>query len=178
MATQAEPLLTGPDAQAIIDPANYVDWDALLDRFDRLRSETPVVKVVNDEIHDPFWLVTSYDDVMRISKDNKLFLNSPRSVTFSDKNSGAFVKSITGGDPNLVRSLVALDAPTHPQYRRLTQDWFMPKNIRQMEDEISALASSTVDRLVDAGGEADFVPLVSAPYPLHVVMQILGADRD
>ena len=67
MATQAEPILTGPDAQAIIDPANYVDWDALLDRFDRLRSETPVVRVVNDEIHDPFWLVTSYDDVMRIS---------------------------------------------------------------------------------------------------------------
>ena len=177
MATQAEPILTGQEAQALIDPAKYVDWDALLDRFDDIRRDTPVVRVVNDEVHDPFWLVTGYDDVMRISKDNKLFLNSPRSVTFSDKNSGAFVKSITGGDPNLVRSLVALDAPTHPKYRRLTQDWFMPKNLGKMEDEIRALAKTTVDRLVDAGGEADFVPLVSAPYPLHVVMQILGVPE-
>ncbi len=182
MTSHTEPMLTGEDALAIIDPASYVDWDRLLDRFDRLRRETPVVRVVNDEVHDPFWLVTSYDDVMRISKNNKLFLNSPRSVTFSDKSSGAFVKSITGGDPNLVRSLVALDAPTHPKYRRLTQDWFMPKNIGKMEDEIRALAKVTVDRLLegsqkDGKYEADFVPLVSAPYPLHVVMQILGVPE-
>ena len=48
MATQAPAILTGPDAQAIIDPAKYVDWDAMLDRFDGLRRETPVVRVVND----------------------------------------------------------------------------------------------------------------------------------
>jgi cytochrome P450 len=88
------------------------------------------------------------------------------------------IKEITGGSPHLVNSLVALDAPIHPQYRRLTQEWFMPKNLRQLEDEIGALAKTTVDRLVDAGPEADFVPLVSAPYPLHVVMQILGVPEE
>ena len=48
MATQAEPILTGQEAQALIDPAKYVDWDALLDRFDDIRRDTPVVRVVND----------------------------------------------------------------------------------------------------------------------------------
>lgn len=178
MATQAEAQLTGADAMAVLDPKNYADWDGLLDRFDTLRTETPVVRVINDELHDPFWLVTNYDDVMRISKDNALFLNSPRSATMSDHNGLNMVKSITGGSPNLVNSLVALDAPTHPKYRRLTQDWFMPKNLKGMEDEIKALAKTTVDRLVEAGTEADFVPLVSAPYPLHVVMQILGVPEE
>ena len=53
----------------------------------------------------------------------------------------------------------------------------MPKNLSRMEDEIKALAVRTVDRLLASGGEGDFVPLVSAPYPLHVVMQILGVPE-
>lgn len=178
MATQTEPTLLGEDADAIVDPNVYADWDGLLDRFDSIRSDNPVVRVVNDEIHDPFWLVTAYDDVMKISKDNALFLNSPRSTTMAGRDMLEFVKNITGGSPNLVNSLVTLDAPTHPKYRRLTQNWFMPKNLKQMEGEIEALAKTTVDRLVDAGTEADFVPLVSAPYPLHVVMQILGVPEE
>lgn len=47
-----------------------------------------------------------------------------------------------------------------------------------MEDEIRAIANATVDRLVEAGPEADFVKLVSGPYPLHVVMQILGVPAE
>jgi cytochrome P450 len=54
----------------------------------------------------------------------------------------------------------------------------MPKNLKSIEADIRALAKKTVDRLVAAGPEADFVPLVSAPYPLHVVMQILGVPEE
>lgn len=54
----------------------------------------------------------------------------------------------------------------------------MPKNLRTIEADIRELAKKTVDRLVAAGPEADFVPLVSAPYPLHVVMQILGVPEE
>jgi len=178
MATRAEPVLSSDVGEAILDPNEYANWDGLLDRFDSIRGDNPVVRVVNDEAHDPFWLVTGYDDVMRISKDNQTFLNSPRSVTMAGRDMVEFVKSVTGGSPNLVNSLVALDAPTHPKYRRLTQEWFMPKNLKLIEDEIKALAKVTVDRLVEAGTEADFVPLVSAPYPLHVVMQILGVPEE
>jgi cytochrome P450 len=91
------------------------------------------------------------------------------------------IKQITGGSPHLVNYLVALDAPIHPKYRRLTQEWFMPKNLASMEAELAGLAKRTADRLIAAGAEnngvADFVPLVSAPYPLHVVMQILGVPE-
>jgi len=48
---------------------------------------------------------------------------------------------------------------------------------KRLEDEIRALAKRTVDRLIAAGPEADFVREVSAPYPLHVVMQILGVPE-
>lgn len=183
--------MTGPvaspaDALAVIDPKSYADWKAALDLFDRLRAETPVVRIespTND--HEPFWLVTKYDDVMRISKDNATFLNAPRSVVFTNRGGEALARQVTAqqGDesPNLVASLVAMDAPKHPKLRRLTQDWFMPKNLRSLEGRVRELAAATVDRFIAAGGEtgsADFVAHVAAPYPLHVVMQILGVPEE
>ncbi len=164
-------------AAAVIDPVAYAEWDGLLDKFDVLRRDMPVARIENGDLHDPFWLVTGYDDVMRISKDNATFLNNPRGVVFGFREGEELVKAVTGGSPHLVNSLVALDAPIHPKYRRLTQEWFMPKNLKQLEAEIGALAKATVDRLVEAGTEADFVPLVSSPYPLHVIMQILGVPE-
>jgi len=180
-APQHIPVAPAEIANTVIDPKAYAQWDSLLDTFEVLRNDMPVVRIENDELHDPFWLVTRYDDVMRISKDNRTFLNNPRGVVFGIKAGDELIKEITGGSPHLVNSLVALDAPVHPKYRRLTQDWFMPKNLKLMEAEIGELAVKTVDRLLasaaENNGEGDFVPLVSAPYPLHVVMQILGVPE-
>lgn len=178
MSGQTATVLTGDDAYAIINPATYGNWDSALTIFERLRKEAPIARVENDALHDPFWIVTRHEDVMRISKDNTTFLNAPRGVVFGMRAGEDIIKGITGGSPHLVNSLVAIDAPTHPKYRRLTQDWFMPKNLAQMESEIRSLAAKTVDRLLASGSEGDFVPLVSAPYPLHVVMQILGVPEE
>ncbi len=166
-------------ARAVIDPQSYADWDPLLDIFDRLRKENPVAWVEGpDDLHSPFWLVTRYDDAMRISKDNATFLNNPQTVVFSLTEGIEFAENLTGGSPHMVASLVTFDAPIHMKYRRLTQEWFMPKNLRGIEDEIRGIASETVDRLLAAGEEADFCKLVSQPYPLHVVMQILGVPEE
>ncbi|MFZ9394553.1 MAG: cytochrome P450 [Erythrobacter sp.] len=171
-----------PDvARQVIDPHAYGQWDALLDTFDRLRIEAPVARVEPDDgqLFDPFWLITRYDDVMRISKDNATFLNNPRPVVFSFRQAIGFSRQATGSNM-LVDSLVVFDPPIHPKYRRLTQDWFMPRNLQKMEAEIRTIAQATVDRLVAASGAGetvDFVKLVSGPYPLHVVMQILGVPE-
>ena len=178
MATQARPTLDPAAALAVIDPKSYAAWDPLLDLFDTLRRETPVAWVEGpDGVHPPFWLVTRYDDVMRVSKDNATFLNNPQTVVFSLTEGIEFAKSLTGGSPHMVASLVTFDAPIHMKYRKLTQEWFMPKNLRGLEAEIRAIAQDAVDRLLAAGTEADFCKLVSQPYPLHVVMQILGVPE-
>ena len=183
-APVARSLVATPDeALAVIDPKFYAAWDPLLDLFDRLRATSPLTRIESPSgDHDPFWLVTGYDEVMKVSKDNATFLNAPRATVFTNKTGEAFARQITAQQgeesPNLVSSLVVLDAPKHPKLRRLTQEWFMPKNLRSIEADVRELAKKTVDRLVAAGPEADFVPLVSAPYPLHVVMQILGVPEE
>ena len=166
-------------ARAVIDPAAYADWDGILDTFDHVRAEAPVARIeAPDGEHAPFWLVTRYDDVMRMSKDNATFLNNPRSVVFALSDGIAFAKQFSGGSEHLVASLVTFDAPIHMTYRKLTQEWFMPKNLRGLEDEMRGIAHGAVDRLLASEGEVDFVNTVAAPYPLHVVMQILGVPEE
>ncbi|NBB25223.1 cytochrome P450 [Porphyrobacter sp. SLTP] len=176
-----EAVLSGDVARKVIDPHAYAEWDGLLDTFDHIRATTPVAKVQPDTpgLFDPFWLVTSYDDVMRISKDNAAFLNNPRPVVFSFNQAIEFSRAATGSNM-LVDSLVVFDAPIHPKYRKLTQEWFMPRNLARLEDELRALAARTVDRMLEQGasGEVDFVKEVSGPYPLRVVMQILGVPPE
>ncbi|MXO51789.1 cytochrome P450 [Erythrobacter gaetbuli] len=180
MATMDRPTLDRETAREVVDPASYAAWDPLLDTFDRLREENPVAWIEPGEeyAHPPFWLVTRYDDVMRMSKDNATFLNNPHTVVFSLTEGIEFAKAMTGGSEHLVASLVTFDGPIHMKYRKLTQEWFMPKNLRSVEDEIREIATAAVDRLLAEGEEVDFVKAVSAPYPLHVVMQIMGVPEE
>lgn len=172
-------ILPTPLAKAVIDPHAYSEWDGLLDTFDHIRAAMPVAKVVPEDpdLFEPFWFISRYDDVMRISKDNATFLNNPKPVVFATKQATEFSRAATGSNM-LVDSLVVFDAPIHPKYRKLTQDWFMPRNLNQIEDEIRALAGRTVDAMVEKGPELDFVEHVSGPYPLRVVMQILGVPPE
>ena len=177
------PTASPADAIAVIDPQSYADWDPLLDLFDKLREASPLTRIESPGGEfDPFWLVTGYDAAMQISKDNAGFLNAPRATVFTNKTGEAFARQITKKQgeesPNLVSSLVVLDAPKHPKLRRLTQDWFMPKNLMKLEGQIRDIAGAAIDRMFAAGPEVDFARVVSAPYPLHVVMQILGVPEE
>jgi len=49
----------------------------------------------------------------------------------------------------------------------------MPANVARIEAEITGLAQAAVDKMVQLGGECDFVRDVAAPFPLRVIMRIL-----
>jgi len=88
-----------------------------------------------------------------------------------------FVAHLMNGSPHLVKSLVQMDAPEHPKYRRLTQDWFMPANLKTIEANIRTIAKASVDKMLAMGSECDFARDVASMYPLHVVMELLGVPE-
>ena len=51
-------------------------------------------------------------------------------------------REITGGSPHLVYSLVQMDPPDHPKHRALTQAWFMPANLKKLEQRIRVIAAA------------------------------------
>ncbi|MDM7956236.1 cytochrome P450 [Blastomonas sp.] len=178
MATIAPATLPGEIASAIVNPVAYGQWSELKDKFRWARDNMPVA-LVQAEGYMPFWAVTRHEDILAISKDNARFLNAPKSVVLSPVAVQMLTHMITGGSPHLVSSLVTMDAPEHMDYRKLTQSWFMPKNLANIEARVREIARSSINAMIATGGTCDFVREVSALYPLHVVMQILGVpDAD
>jgi cytochrome P450 len=162
-------------ARNLVDPAAYAD-DRLHQTYSWLRANNPLGRA-EVEGFDPFWVVTRHADILEISRQNALFHSGDRSTTLIDQAGEARAREITGGSPHLVRSLVQMDAPDHPKYRALTQSWFMPPNLKPLEDGIRAIARATVEQMRATGGRCDFVADVALAYPLRVVMSILGVPE-
>lgn len=155
----------------IIAPAVYADPPRLDAAFARLRAEDPLAWM-EPEGFRPFWAVTKHADIMDISRQNDRFTNGQREI-LSPLDTERQVYGIMGG-PHLVRTLVQMDDPDHYKYRHLTQEWFLPQNVKKRDDAVRAIAKEFVDRMEDMGGECDFVNDIALYYPLRVIMQILG----
>ena len=164
-------------AETLVDPAAYANH-RIHEAYRWLRANNPV-GLAEPEGYDPFWVVTKHADILDVSRQNTLFKNAERSTTLADKGAIKRAIEITGGSPNMVYSLVQMDAPDHPKLRALTQGWFMPQNIRKLEAHIRDIARHAVDRMCAGGsGRCDFVTEVALGYPLHVVMEILGVPAE
>ncbi|MCC8962816.1 cytochrome P450 [Bradyrhizobium sp. Pear76] len=161
-------------AATLVDPVAYAD-DRIHDSYRWLRANNPL-GIARPDKFDPFWVVTKHAHIQAISRQNDLFHNADRPTTLTNQALEERVRKITGG-PNLVRSLVQMDAPDHPKYRALTQGWFMPANLGKFEGRVREIARATVQRMLDRGGACDFVEDVALGYPLHVIMEILGVPE-
>jgi cytochrome P450 len=163
-------------ANTIIDPKAYANWDRSHEAFRWLRANAPFEQAQPDGC-DPFWVATRFSDIQEIEKQNDLFHNGDRSTVITTIEGDRKVRELTGGSPHLVRSLVQMDNPDHMNYRRLTQAWFLPQNIRGLEARIREIARGFIDRMADMGDSCDFARDVAFLYPLHVIMEVLGVPE-
>ncbi len=167
---------SSPDLDnALVDPANWADEPGIHEQFRWLRANDPL-RFLEPEGFDPFWSVTKYDEIKAIEGNKKVFINDPR-PTLGPKGLQEMVQMMTGRR-HLIRSLVQMDDPDHMKYRMLTQSWFMGTNLRKLQTRVDELARMYVDRLVELGGECDFVKDVAIWYPLRVIMEILGVPEE
>jgi cytochrome P450 len=160
---------------ALVLPANWADEEGMHRQFQWLRNNDPV-RFLQPEGFDPFWSITKYNDIKAIEGNKKLFINDPR-PTLAPKGMQEMIQAMTGRK-HLIRSLVQMDDPDHMKYRMLTQGWFMGANLRKLQSRVDELAGIYVDRLVELGGECDFVKDVAMWYPLRVIMEILGVPEE
>ena len=163
-------------AYAVVDPKAYSDGKRIDEAFKWLRREAPLA-VVQPEGFDPFWVVTRHADILNIERQNDLFHNGDRSAVVTTIEADKKVRAMMGGSPHLVRSLVQMDNPDHFAYRRLTQAWFLPQNLRSLEARIREIAKGFIERMAAQGDRCDFAHDVAFLYPLHVIMEVLGVPE-
>jgi cytochrome P450 len=173
--TRDDAIIPTEYAAVLVDPVAYADH-RLHDTYRWLRHHLPL-GLASLENYDPFWVVTRHADILEVSRQNELFRSGVRATTLTTKKADEFVHRVTG-TPHLVRSLVQMDSPDHMKYRALTQAWFMPGNIKRLEDNIRSIARQTVAKMRAKGPDLDFVADVALHYPLHVIMEILGVPEE
>ncbi len=103
------------------------------------------------------WGITRYADIKEISKDPETFSNA-------------------GGirpDSDALPMMIDMDAPEHVRRRRLVNEGFTPKRIRESEPEIRNICDAIIDRVCEEG-RADFVRDIAAPLPMIVIGNMLG----
>jgi cytochrome P450 len=172
------PTLPAEISAALVSPKAYAEWDGLHNKFSWARTNAPLAVAENDEF-DPFWAVTRHADILEVSRNNKIFASGERMTTLTQREAETLARAATpNGDGHLVKSLVQMDSPEHMKYRLLTQQWFMPKNLRTIEDRIRDIARETVETMLAKGGSCDFAREIAVDYPLRVIMNILGVPRE
>ena len=135
-----------------------------------LRRDTPVLRA-NIPTRGVGWVVTRYEDVHRVLKDER-FSNDPRSSAnpllfgFGGRFAPKLIKLVAN-------SMLWTDDPAHARLRGLVSKVFTPRVIEGMDGWIHAMVAT----LLDEAARHDTVDLMAAfalPLPLRVISELLG----
>lgn len=145
------------------DPPEYVRW---------AREQEPV-------FYSPqlgYWVVTRFDDIKAIFRDNITFSPSIalEKITPTGEEANAVLASYGFA---LNRTLVNEDEPAHMPRRRALMEPFTPEALKHHEPMVRQLAREYVDRFID-DGRADLVDQMLWEVPLTVAMHFLGVPED
>ncbi|MFO0889614.1 MAG: cytochrome P450 [Isosphaeraceae bacterium] len=143
--------------------------------YARLRAESPVHRVTLPD-RRPAWLVTRYDDVAAVLKDERFVKDKAAALTAEQAARQPWVPRVFRP---LERNMLDVDPPDHTRLRTLVQRAFTPRLIEAMRPRIESLAD---ELLAGAGrrGGMDLIRDYALPIPTTIIAEMLGvpdADR-
>jgi len=157
----------------IFTPATFGQRGVVHDIFTRLRRDYPLA-VAEVPGYDPHWIVTKFNDVQEITRQDEVFRSSVRSKTLVSQAGEQLMRHYSGGQPHIFRTLVHMDPPEHTQYRNVTAATFRPQSIASLAEPVRATARRHVERMAALAPQCDFTTQVANLYPLNVVLDIIG----
>jgi cytochrome P450 len=117
-------------------------------------------------IDDDVYLVPRYADVRAISRDPLTF-GSGRGVLVNDP--------VRSAPADMSGSVLHTDPPEHAAWRKLVNREFTPRGVAHFEPRVRELAVALLDEApIDA--EFDAVSVLTAPFPVQVIAELLGVD--
>ena len=144
-------------------------WNERNAAFATLRRENPIA-YFPEPIIDPFpagpgyYAITKMHDILEISRHPEVFCSGQGAVSILDMP--AEMNEFYG-------SLISMDDPRHARLRKIVSGTFTPRMLNAVLDDVEKTAKKVVDRIVDKG-EIDFVTDVSMPFPLLVILDMMG----
>ena len=137
--------------------------------FATLRRENPIA-YFPEPIVEPFpegpgyYAITRMHDVLEISRHPEIYCSGQGAVSILDMP--AEMNEFYG-------SLISMDDPRHARLRRIVSGTFTPRMLANVLEDVEKTAKTVVDGIIDKG-EIDFVADVSMPFPLLVILDMMG----
>src|SRR3954454_21912328 len=139
--------------------------------FAEIRELAPFVPV---EIENPmaggtetFYAVTRYDDVVEISRRPQDFCSGKGAPQIPDLPQEAL---------EYFGSFINMDDPRHARQRGIVGRSFTPRELQKVLDSVETICTEVIDGFCDRG-EADLVEVMSQPFPLLIICDMMGIPR-
>jgi cytochrome P450 PksS len=143
--------------------------------YARLRAEAPVYRVVLPT-KETAWLITRYEDVAMVLKDERFVKNTANALTPEQLAGQPWFKKVLTLPQS---SMLFQDPPKHTRLRALVNKAFTPRVVERMGERIQRLTDELLDS-VRRRGRMDLVGDYALPLALTIISEMLGvpaADR-
>src|ERR1044072_24698 len=156
-------------------PLNIVSAEFKADPFPflaRLRASEPVYRTTLPD-KTVVWLITRYDDVTALLRDERFTKNRRSALTEDQLRKLPWTPSMFRP---LERNMLDLDPPDHTRLRSIVHKAFTPSLVEQMRSRAQNIADELLDRVVSLG-EMDLIRDFALPLPMTIITEILGVPR-
>jgi cytochrome P450 len=145
--------------------------------YSRLRAEAPVWSATLGDRRTA-WLVTRYEDVARVLKDDTFAKDKLNAM---DSEQQVKTPWVPGFLKPLERNMLDLDDPDHVRLRALVSKAFTPRLIERLRGRIEALCEELIDAMERESkrkGGTDLVAGYALPLPAIVIAELLGVPAE
>ena len=140
--------------------------------YARLRAESPVFPIM---LSRRTWLVTRYDDVSYVLKDERFAKNRHNAMTPEQLKKEPWTLPMLKQLYN--HNMLGVDSPDHTRLRALVHKAFTPRMIEQMRDQIQILTNELLDK-VEPHRSMDLIADFALPMSLTIIGRILGLPAE
>jgi cytochrome P450 len=137
--------------------------------FARLRAEAPVHRIILGDKR-PAWLVTRYDDVTTVLKDDCFTKDKRIALSPEQMAAQPWIPSMF---KPIEYNMLDLDPPDHTRLRSLVHKAFSPRLVENMRERIERLTNELLDDVQDRG-RMDLIRDYALPLPSTIIAEMLG----
>lgn len=128
--------------------------------YARLRNEAPVCPTTF--LRQPTWLVTRYEDVVWVLKDERFLKDWLPTTKWIHRLSGP-----------ITRHMLNQDGPDHTRLRTLVHKAFTPSLVERLRERIQTVCDELLSELL-RHGRMDLMSGYALPLPLTIIAELLG----
>lgn len=164
--------VTGERILSTTQPVNIVNAEFKADPFPFfacLRGSEPVYRTTLPD-KTVVWLLTRYDDVNSLLRDERFTKNRRSALTKEQQRKLPWTPPMFRP---LERNMLDLDPPDHTRLRSLVHKAFTPALVEKMRSRTQAIADQLLDRVMSRG-EMDLIEDFALPLPVTIITEILG----